>query len=80
MICQFERGRKREREREEDVERDSNKDIRTTFNPNNFGGLGSIWPCNAKVREKKCPCLHNNNTALIKQISLIDTALVITKS
>ena len=40
MICQFERGR--EREREEDVERDSNKDIRTTFNPNRIGGMGSI--------------------------------------
>ena len=32
-------------------------------------------PCSAKFREK-WPCSHNNNTALIKQISLVDTALV----
>ena len=27
-----------------------------------------------------CPCSHNNNTALIKQISLFDTALVMTNT
>ena len=28
----------------------------------------------ANFREKKCPCSHNNKTALIKQIYLFDTA------
>ena len=42
------------------------------INPNSMGG-GSFWPCDAKFREKKkCPCLHDNNIALIKQISLFD--------
>ena len=30
------------------------------------------------VRNVKCPCLHHDNIALIKQISLSETALVIT--
>ena len=30
--------------------------------------------------DEKFPCLHNNNTALMKQISLIDTTLVMTKT
>ena len=42
------------------------------FNPNSmFGGGGGDSPCQ---------CLHNNNTALIKQISLFDTALVLTNT
>ena len=41
-------------------------------------GGGSIGPCGAKFRTK-CPCLHNNNTALTKQIFLFDT-LVMTKA
>ena len=32
----------------------------------------------AKFRRKKVPCLRNNNTALIKQIYLFDTAFVMT--
>ena len=39
----------------------------------------SIVPCDAKFY-KKCPCSHNNNTALVKQIFLFDTALVIKKT
>ena len=31
-----------------------------------LGGGGSIGICDAKFRRKKCPCLHNNNTALKK--------------
>ena len=31
-------------------------------------------PCDAQLC-KKCPCSHNINTGLIKQISLYDTAL-----
>ena len=38
--------------------------------------MGGVEPCDAKFSEK-FPCLHNNNTALIKQISLFYTALVI---
>ena len=33
-----------------------------------------------KILKKKYPYSHNNNTALIKQISLFDTALVITNT
>ena len=33
-----------------------------------------------EAKFKKCPCLHNNNTALIKQISLLDADLVMTKT
>ena len=44
-----------------------------------FGGGGGIGPCDAKFREK-CPCSHNNTTALIKQIFLFDTAAVITNT
>ena len=43
------------------------------------GGRGQVEPCDAKFSEK-CPCFHHNNTALIKQISLFDTALVIKKT
>ena len=43
-------------------------------NPNSIWEWGGqITPCNAKFR-KKCPCSHNNSTALITQISLFDTA------
>ena len=35
---------------------------------------GLFTPCETKF-SKKCPCSHNNNTVLIKQVSLIDTAL-----
>ena len=47
------------------------------FNSNSTYWLN--WPCDAKLSEK-CPCLHNNNTALKKQISLFDTALVMTNT
>ena len=40
-------------------------------------GEGLFGPCDVKFSEE-CPCSHNNYTALIKQISLFDTALVIT--
>ena len=42
-------------------------------------GEGLFGPCDVKFSEK-CPCSHNNYTALIKQISLFDTALVITNT
>ena len=50
-----------------------------TINPNSIrrGGGWHDRPNGAKFCEK-CPCSHNNNTALIKHISLYDTALVIT--
>ena len=41
-------------------------------------GGGEDRPTDEKFSEK-CPCSHNNNTALIKQISLCDTALVMDK-
>ena len=41
-----------------------------------LGGGGLFGPCDAKFSEK-CPCSHDNYTALIKQISLLNTALVI---
>ena len=46
------------------------------FNPKSiWKGGGQDMPCEAKFSEKFL-CLHNNSTALIKQISLFD----ITKS
>ena len=42
------------------------------------GGGGQNTPCDAKFSEK-CSCSHNINTALIKQISLVDTAWYILK-
>ena len=52
--------------------------IATRINPNSIEGVGGLFtPCDAKFRIKKYPCSHNNITALIKQISLFDTALVI---
>ena len=57
--------------------------VAASFNPNSIGGgggRGSIGPCDEKLREKKWPGLHNNNTALIKQISLFDTALAMTNT
>ena len=39
-------------------------------------GGGQFTPRDAKFR-KKCPCLHNNNTALIKQISLYFTPILL---
>ena len=39
-------------------------------NPNSIGG-GQNTPCDATFSEK-CPCSHDNKTALIKQISLFD--------
>ena len=38
---------------------------------------GQGEPCDAKFSEK-FPCSHNNTTALLKQISLFDTAIVMT--
>ena len=46
--------------------------LQNHFNPNNIGGGGG--PCDAKSSENY-PCLHKNNTALIKQISLFDTVM-----
>ena len=43
--------------------------------------LLKLTPCDAKFkRRKKCPCSHNDKTALIKQISLFDTAFVMTNT
>ena len=42
------------------------------INPNSNGGGEQDTPCDAKFCEK---CPNNNNTALIQQISLFDTAL-----
>ena len=45
-------------------------------NPNSIErGEGQIDPATQNL-ENKGPCLHNNHTALIKQISLFDAALV----
>ena len=52
---------------------------KNSINPNSISGGGANTPCDAKFCEK-CPCSHNNNTALIKQISLFDTALVMTNT
>ena len=38
-----------------------------------MGGGGADHNMRRKIL-KKFPCLHNNNTALMKQISLFDTA------
>ena len=40
-----------------------------------LGGGGHIGPFDSKFSEK-CPCSPNNYTALIKQISIFDAALV----
>ena len=53
------------------------KDV-PSFNPDNIGG-GAKRPCDAKFSEN-CPCSHNNNTAFMKQISLFDTAIVMTNT
>ena len=47
--------------------------------PNSMGGGGDIWPYDAKFREK-CQWSHNSYTALIKQISLFDTVIVMTNT
>ena len=44
------------------------------------GGGGQIGHATQSFEEKKCPCSHNNDTASIKQISLFDTALVMTNT
>ena len=49
------------------------------FNPNSIGGRGQNCPYDERFSEK-CPSLHNNKTTLIKQLSLFDTALVMTKT
>ena len=38
-------------------------------------GGGQLQPCDARICVK-CLCSNHNNTALIKQLSLFDTALV----
>ena len=40
-----------------------------------FGGGGYLGHATQKL-SLKCPCSHNNYTALVKQIYLFDTALV----
>ena len=54
----------------------------SVFSPNRIGGggVGLFGPCDAKFRGEKCPCSHNNYTALIKHISLFDTALLMTNT
>ena len=42
-------------------------------------GGGQITPRDAKFSEQ-CPCSQNNNTALMKQISLVHTVLVMKKA
>ena len=44
------------------------------INPNSMGG--GLYTPFSKILEKKCPFSRNDNTALIKQISMFDTALV----
>ena len=39
-------------------------------NPYSNGGRGFLHHATQNLEEKKCPCLHNNNTALIKEISM----------
>ena len=47
------------------------------INPNSSGGGGGfLHHAKQNLKKKKCPCSHNNKTALITQISLFDTALV----
>ena len=59
--------------------RRSFQDSLSHFNTNRyFFGGGQLGPCHARHIEE-CLCSHHNNTALIKQLSLFDTALVITK-
>ena len=41
----------------------------TVINPNSIGEGGQNYPYDEKVCEK-CPCVHNNSTSLLKQISL----------
>ena len=43
------------------------------------GGRGHITTCDAKFW-KKCLCLHNNNTDLIKRLYLLYTVLVMTNT
>ena len=53
----------------------------STFQPFTLimSGGGQIEPGDAKISEK-WPCSHHNNTALIKQASLVDNALVMTNT
>ena len=48
------------------------------FSSGILGGGGQNTTCDRKFSEK-CPCSYHNNTALIKQISLFDTAIVMIK-
>ena len=53
-----------------------------SLNPNSIGvggGGGPLGPLHPNFRVKGL-CSHNNNTVLIKQISLFDTALVMTNT
>ena len=53
---------------------------RITINPNCIGrGGGQDRPCDLKFG-KKYPCSHINSTALIEQMSLFDTAIVMTNT
>ena len=45
------------------------------LNPSSIMGEGQNRPCDGEFSEK---CLHINNTALITQISLFDTVVVMT--
>ena len=49
------------------------------LNPNSIGEEGgAFYTIFAKLRTKKCPCSRNNDTAVAQQISLFETALVMT--
>ena len=48
------------------------------LNPNSNGRGWLFRPFSQNLEEKKCPCSHNHNTALTKQIYLFDTTFVMT--
>ena len=55
------------------------KDDTPTFSPNSMREGVEDLTMRRKI-QKKSPCLNNNNTDLIKQISLFETALVMKKT
>ena len=60
----------------EDIFYRTKKEIKV---PNSIWGGGQNCPYNEKI-SKKCPGVPNNNTSLVKQISLFHTASVMTKT
>ena len=53
--------------------------VTNAINPNDMGG-GTNRAIQRKILNEKCFCSDHNNTAIIKQIFLIDTALVMTNT